>query len=341
MDDSSPDIGVASQGTIGDLNHYRQVLGSFLTGVTVITTVDAQGRKRGITANSFTSVSLDPPLVLFCVDYRAASYETFQQAEGFVIHVLASDQQDLARTFASKAENKFAGLETSPGTGGAPVLEGVHGWLDCRRHDVVIAGDHAIVIGEVQRFSAAPARPLGFYQGRFFGFNNDQEIGASLPSGSTIEVGWAMQTQDGKVILRRAEDGTLSLPASTLRPSDIHQAELTRSASDRLGAPSSIEFLYSVYEGPGERLRLVYRGQVFAEAHAVARDGLVGVEPERIELGRFGPEGDAAVVERYVQELANARFGLYAGSLAEGSIARVDEVTADTRTTRRTEGAHA
>lgn len=341
VDSSTVSIGTATHGAIADINHYRQVLGSFMTGVTVITTMDADGRRRGITANSFTSVSLDPPLVLFCVDYRAASYETFQRSEGFVVHVLASDQQDLARTFASKSESKFDGLETTPGSGGAPILEGVHGWLDCTPHDVVIAGDHAIIIGEVQRFSAAPARPLGFYQGRFFGFNNDQELGASLPSGSTVEVGWAMQTQDGRVVLHQRDDGSLALPASTLKPSEIHEAQLTTAATARLGAPSSTEFLYSVYEGAGEKLQLVYRGQVFADGDALTGNGLVGVDPERIDLARFTREGDAAVVERYVEELANARFGLYAGSLAEGSIARVDDVIADTREARRTEGAHA
>lgn len=330
-------IGLASNGTIDDISHYRQVLGSFMTGVTIITTIDADGRPRGLTANSFTSVSLDPPLVLFCVDYRAASYETFQQASGFAIHVLGSEQQELARTFASKSESKFEGLVTDTGVSGAPILRDVHGWLDCELSDVVIAGDHAIVIGEVKRYSTAPARPLGFYQGRFFGFNTDQEISATVPQSAKITVGWMMQSQDGNVIAVPAADGGLALPQSTLSASRIHAEALTAEATELFGLPTSTEFLYSVYEGRDEQLTLVYRGQVFADSEALRDAGFLALPPGDVDPLQFRAPGEEAVVDRYLEELANARFGLYAGSLAEGSIAQIEDITSDRRTSRAKE----
>ncbi|WP_427870005.1 flavin reductase family protein [Leucobacter luti] len=324
-------IGSAIEVKIQDLGSYRQVLGSFMTGVTVITTVDADGRQRGITANSFTSVSLDPPLVLFCVDYRAASYETFQSAEGFVIHVLSSEQQELAKTFASKSETKFAGLETESGHGGAPILSDVHGWLECRLHDTVIAGDHAIIIGEVLRYNSEPARPLGFYQGRFFGFNTDQEIAALAPQLSRIAVTWMMQTEDGAILARRTEAGGLVLPASSAAPKDVHARALAALAEQEFSSRVSVEFLYSVFEDEKDRLGLTYRGQVFARGAQLEQAGFVCLQPSEVDPEAFARPGESAIVGRYLDELANSRFGIYAGTLAEGAIAHVSGVQSDDR----------
>lgn len=327
----SSTIGHVREGKVEDLGTYRQVLGSFMTGVTVITTIDADGNKRGITANSFTSVSLDPPLVLFCVDYRAASYETWQSSAGFVIHILQSEQQDLAKTFASKAENKFDGLESVEGSTGAPILQDVHAWLDCKLSSTVIAGDHAIIIGEVVKYSAEPARPLGFYQGRFFGFNNDQEIASLIPQASRVNVGWMMQNDSGAIVCSAQADGTFALPKTQLRASDISSDALAAAASAQFGHPASVEFLYSVFEGKQDQLSLVYRGQVFASAAELAAAGYASVAPAEVQPASFTVPGEAAVVERYLEELANARFGVYAGTLAEGSVAVVSEIKSDER----------
>lgn len=324
-------VGHVHDGKVDDIGTYRQVLGSFMTGVTVITTLDAEGAKRGITANSFTSVSLDPPLVLFCVDYRAASYETWQSSEGFVIHILQSEQQDLAKTFASKAEDKFVGLETTPSSTGAPILLDVHGWLDCKLSQTVIAGDHAIIIGEVVQYSAEPARPLGFYQGRFFGFNNDQEIASLIPQAAKVSVGWIMQNESGGIIATQQADGSLALPKSLLKASDISSAALTAAAAAQFAQPASVEFLYSVFEGKQEQLSLVYRGQVFATGEQLAAKGFVSLSPTEVDPKTFTVPGEEAVVGRYLDELSNARFGVYAGTLAEGSVALVGEVKPNTR----------
>lgn len=317
--------GSATDGKIDDPNAYRQVLGAFMTGVTVITTVDKEGRKRGITANSFTSVSLDPPLVLFCIDYRAASYETFQNADGFVVHILSSDQQELAKTFASKSEQKFEGQETTSGVSGAPRLNGVHGWLDCTSHDVVVAGDHAIVIGEVKQYSTEPARPLGFYQGRFFGFNNDQEISSLVPPSASINVGWILQSQDGKIVASK-QGGELTLPKTKLRANRINSESLTAEASNVLNAPASVEFLYSVYESDSGGLTLIYRGESLVESAELSSNGFTCLAIDQTKPEDFKTPGETAVVRRYLTELANESFGLYAGTLAEGMFASVDGI---------------
>ena len=104
-----------------DARAFRRALGNFATGVTVITAADASGRKVGVTANSFNSVSLDPPLILWSLDKRSSSHAVFEAAEHFAVNVLAADQIDLSNTFARPSEDRFAGIEHEEGEGGAPL----------------------------------------------------------------------------------------------------------------------------------------------------------------------------------------------------------------------------
>ncbi|HYF16780.1 MAG TPA: flavin reductase family protein [Ramlibacter sp.] len=150
-----------------DVRELRQVLGSFVTGVTVITTVDAQGRRWGLTANSFTSLSLDPPLILWNQSVTAPSHPVFRDAQRFAVNILAEDQVELSRRFASAATDKFAGVATSEGLGGIPLVEGCAAWLECSREAVLPGGDHAVFIGRVERMDRRGRPPLVFGQGRY------------------------------------------------------------------------------------------------------------------------------------------------------------------------------
>lgn len=151
-----------------DPRHLRTALGQFATGVTAIVGRDLTGVLVGLTANSFTSVSLDPPLVLWSLRKAARCYEAFRATEFFLINVLAADQVDVARRFSAAAADRFAGVSWSPSpTCALPVLEGVSAWFECRsinRHD---GGDHTIFIGEVCSFSHAERAPLLFHAGGY------------------------------------------------------------------------------------------------------------------------------------------------------------------------------
>ena len=155
-----------SRPTIG-ASQLRRVFGQFLTGVTIVTTVEADGTPRGITANSFTSVSLDPPLILVCIAKSAFSHEVFASCRGFAVNILADDQEALASLFASKRSDKFDHAATWRGLSGAPILEDSLGWLDCEARQRVEAGDHLVLIGRVRDFGMRKARPLGFFGGRY------------------------------------------------------------------------------------------------------------------------------------------------------------------------------
>jgi flavin-dependent trigonelline monooxygenase, reductase component len=151
-----------------DPRRLRAALGTFVTGVTILATRDPQdGSPRGLTANSFTSVSLTPPLILVCIGLQSSSCEAFRAAGHFSVNVLAEDQHTLARAFASRTTGKFANVPHRTVHTGAPLLDGTLGWLDCETHQAFEAGDHLVLIGRVVAFDHATGAPLGYFRGGF------------------------------------------------------------------------------------------------------------------------------------------------------------------------------
>jgi flavin reductase (DIM6/NTAB) family NADH-FMN oxidoreductase RutF/DNA-binding IclR family transcriptional regulator len=155
-------------GTIGfDAKELRQVLGSFVTGVTVITTVDAQGKSFGVTANSFSSVSLDPPLVLWSQAVKSPSHPVFLESPYFAINILAEGQIELSNRFASSGIDKFAGVDTDRGAGNVPLLRDCCAWLECKVVSKLPGGDHVIFVGEIQAIQRTARSPLVFGGGQY------------------------------------------------------------------------------------------------------------------------------------------------------------------------------
>jgi flavin reductase (DIM6/NTAB) family NADH-FMN oxidoreductase RutF len=148
---------------------FRAALGRFATGVTVVTTRSPEGDWVGLTVNSFNSVSLSPPLVLWSLGTKAGSLQSFMQASHYAIHVLSVQQQALALRFASKLEKRFDGLSFTEGAGGAPLLDGCAAVFECRNKSRYPEGDHVIFVGEVlQCRSDAAKSPLLFHGGQFY-----------------------------------------------------------------------------------------------------------------------------------------------------------------------------
>ena len=150
-----------------DPRGLRRALGQFATGVTVITTRGEDGRRVGVTANSFTSLSLDPPLVLWCLAKSAPSRAAFDACTHFAVNVLSAGQHHLSRQFATPAEDKFAGVATAEGVGGVPLLDGALAHFVCRNVRQLDAGDHVIAIGEVERYETFDGEPLVFHSGSY------------------------------------------------------------------------------------------------------------------------------------------------------------------------------
>lgn len=147
----------------------RKAAGQFMTGVTVSTTLDRDGSPVGLTANSFTSVSLHPPLVVVCVGKDSNVIDAFEVGNGFAVNVLSADQENIARTFSTKGVDRFAETDWHPGLDGLPVIDGCLSTFECRLAHVYEGGDHLMFVGRVERVSYteddSPA--LGYFRSRY------------------------------------------------------------------------------------------------------------------------------------------------------------------------------
>jgi 3-hydroxy-9,10-secoandrosta-1,3,5(10)-triene-9,17-dione monooxygenase reductase component len=150
-----------------DPREFRNTLGSFTTGLTIITTRALDGTLVGITANSFNSVSLDPPLVLWSLARNARSLEAFNGSEHWAVHILSADQEGLSNRFARSGDDKFAGVQIEDGLGGVPLLDGCVARLQCRTTFKYEGGDHLIFVGEVLDFDRKDVAPLVYHAGKY------------------------------------------------------------------------------------------------------------------------------------------------------------------------------
>ena len=150
-------------------DELRGAMGRFATGVTVVTLLDDQDVPQGFTVNSLTSVSLVPPLVLVCVDHSANILRCFSKNYAFTVNILSEEQEEISSQFASKTEDKFAGIAYEAGKLGPPRIQGCLGYLECRITNQYPGGDHVIFIGEVEVTELGPeeGKPLLFYAGKY------------------------------------------------------------------------------------------------------------------------------------------------------------------------------
>jgi flavin reductase (DIM6/NTAB) family NADH-FMN oxidoreductase RutF len=150
-----------------DTREFRHALGAFTTGVTIITALGSDGARAGITANSFNSVSLDPPMVLWSLSKTSRSVPIFASAQHWAVHILSAEQETLSNRFAKGAADKFVGVDTEPGIGGTPLLTGCTARLLCKTSFQYEGGDHIIFVGEVLEFDRSERPPLVFHAGRY------------------------------------------------------------------------------------------------------------------------------------------------------------------------------
>ena len=145
--------------------NLRNVLSKFATGVTVVSTIDCDGKPIGMTANSFTSVSLNPPLVLWSIGINQPSYEAFLKAKGYSVSILSKDQKDICDLFSSPIENKFSDIDYTLTDNGFPIIQKSLAWFDCLKWNNYPGGDHQILVGEIKNFYADENDPLIFWNG--------------------------------------------------------------------------------------------------------------------------------------------------------------------------------
>jgi len=148
-------------------DEFRHALGRFASGVTVVTTRDAEGNLHGITVSAFCSVSLEPPLVLICIDVNTGSHHALAQTDSFVVNLLREDQQYISDRFASYLPDKFESVKYHAGIDNLPVLEDALANLECRMVNSHLNGDHTIFIGQIERATVNDGKPLVYFHGNY------------------------------------------------------------------------------------------------------------------------------------------------------------------------------
>ncbi len=302
-----------------DPRKLRNAFGCYPTGVTVVTTREADGTPRGFTANSFTSVSLDPPLVLVCIASSAASRPVFAEAEHFAVNVLGDSQRTVSARFASPSPDKFSGIDWQPGRHGAPIVVGVLAWFECARHDTVAAGDHELLIGRVVDFHAGEGNPLGYLRGAYVSHSLEHMAVEAAGAAQELRIGAVIEA-DGQVYL--APDparGGLRLPVSGAAGQRGSLAGLSGLLGE-LGVVASLTFLFAVFEeGGGEIQSIYYRGTGSGEPPLRGQYAPLDALPwERIQ-----DPVSRTMLERYAAERAAGRFGIYMGDEESGEMRAV------------------
>ena len=148
-------------------DEFRSALSRFASGVTIVTIRTKDDKPGGITVSAFSSLSLEPPLILICIDKRASVHDLFEEGRYFAINILAEDQELISRRFASKEPDRFTGTGYREGTSGAPLLDGALASIECRVVHSYPGGDHTIIVGEVEGATVAEGKPLTYFRGGY------------------------------------------------------------------------------------------------------------------------------------------------------------------------------
>jgi crotonobetainyl-CoA:carnitine CoA-transferase CaiB-like acyl-CoA transferase len=303
-------------GTGADPRALRDAFGAFATGVTVLTTRQADGTPRGFTANSFTSVSLDPPLLLISLAKTAHSCDTFMEAEAFAVNVLAEDQKAISGLFASRAPDKFDRCGWRPGARDMPLIDGALAQFACARERLVDAGDHILLIGRVLEYATAEANPLGYFRGNYFSIGLENSLVEVVAAGGGVRVG-AVLTMETQLLLCVGTDGALSVPTALGKTPSL---EGLRAALQAQGLQPEIEFLYAVCEERDTGLhRIYYHGQVAGPVP----DGMILVPLDAAPWERIPCAAERSMLERYAEEFRYGAFGVYQGNETTGTVRRV------------------
>jgi flavin reductase (DIM6/NTAB) family NADH-FMN oxidoreductase RutF len=289
----------------------RDAFGAFMTGVTIVTTVREDGQPLGFTANSFSSVSLDPALLLVSIAKTSGNYQTFSTTGHFAINILAEGQKDLSNTFARPSEDRFANVDWQLSANRNPLLGDVSAWFDCTTHAVIDAGDHALIIGKVAAFHSAGYAGLGYYRGGYF---TPAKVSAEVIAGPKVIVS-AIIARDDKVLLTRTADNKWGLPSKQIGSEGADKALSDLFAKYQPDASAS--FIYSVYNNTETSYQYISFLCSAPDEAAVSGEfvSLDDIEPDQFEDSAL-----ASMLERYRKESQLKSYGMYLGDHSSGTV---------------------
>ena len=301
-----------------DARDLRRAFGHFATGVTIVTTLDEAGTPCGFTANSFTSVSIDPPLLLVNIAKSAFGRDAFTGSRGFAINILAADQRDLSNRFARAGTDKFANQDWHTAVTGSPIIDAVVAWFDCEHFEQVDAGDHIILIGRVLQYEYNTHAPLGFCRGAYVSFGMTPSMLQLVSSPGSLRVA-AIIESDGKILLERnPENGQLLPPASD----SVGDATTPGSLLGKLasaGIEVDLPFIYAAYHENSQRF-VYYLGELLSVKDAIETRTMRFYEFDHITWEEINDSAIIAMLERFIREKRLGNYSIYVGDREQGEV---------------------
>ena len=300
--------------SVNKIRELRDAFGSFMTGVTVVTTCKDDGTPLGFTANSFASVSLDPALLLVSIAKTSSNYNNFANASHFAINILAEEQKDISNTFARPSDDRFANLAWTKSASHNPIIDQVSAWFDCTTYQVVDAGDHAILIGKVEDFGSAGFAGLGYYRGAYF-----------TPAKSSTDVISSMKVMmmalighENQILLEQTQDQKWTLPHLMVEKDGAEKAlEKIFAAYQPEASPS---FIYSVYDDVTTQQQ--YIAFLCNTPIADATKGQF-VDLNDLEQLTFVDSALESMLMRYRKENHLKTYGVYYGNQISGTVRQI------------------
>jgi flavin reductase (DIM6/NTAB) family NADH-FMN oxidoreductase RutF len=290
-------------------------LGSYMTGVTVVTTKAADGTPVGFTANSFSSVSLDPPLLLVCPGKFLSTYQSFANCTHFTVNILAEGQEDVANTFASYKGDRFARTPHTIDAFGNFLIDGALVQFTCSTHHAMDAGDHTILIGEVQTLNHNPGRGLGYVGGQFFSLGLERD---ALEPASSTALGGAIITTGECVLLEKTDRG--------YQPPHVivdDRAQLRKTLLQSLDARDlqiKLGPAYSVFDEGN-----THCSYFLATTNTTQLGSLEAHQIKDIPQLKFTSQPVTDMMTRYAREKQTRSFGLYVGDARHGDVHHLPE----------------
>jgi flavin reductase (DIM6/NTAB) family NADH-FMN oxidoreductase RutF len=297
-----------------DPRELRNAFGSFMTGVTVVTAVRKTGEKVGFTANSFTSVSMDPPLLLVCPANKLSSFEVFEQCEHFGVSILAEDQQHASNTFAGSKGDRFAEVAWSEDAFGTPMIEGAVTQFSCSAFQKVPAGDHLMLVGKVEAFTSNEKLGLGYAKGGYFSLGMEHKA-EEVALHSAGQVGALIECND-KLLVQKTDKG-YTLPVIDMAKGRSSHETLSAFVS-KIEPECEVGQVFSVYEKASTgNFVAFYRVE---SANETQHEQYEYVPFTALSGMQFVSQDLHSMVSRLVSEKQNGVFRLYFGDEAKGDV---------------------
>ena len=303
--------------------NLRQALGSFPTGVTVVSCLDKNKNPLGFTANSFTSVSLDPQLISICIDKESFNIDSFSITKHFAVSVLSEDQQSISTTFATPNEDRFQNVEWRTEDTGSPIIENAVAWFDCNTRQVIDAGDHLILIGEIIAFDSSPKTPLMYLRGNYVNLGLEQKMLLAMENENTkIVVGAIIEWHKKVFLLKDKTNNSLYFPSAS-RLGHIDDNDSLLGILKNLKILINEHYLFSVFEKAEDKTSLIYYRAQVKEALEDMDDYFYPFDD--IPFDKLSDEASRIMLKRYIKERELNAFGIFVGKESEGKVEAISK----------------